>query len=668
MSVLAINLDELVTSVESVRREFKGSWSEPTLDQIIRSVCAFANDFFNLNGGYIVVGIEEKDGLPILPPRGLDGSNLDEIQKKIRGQCRRIDPEYQPVISPEIYQGKQILVLWVPAGDVRPYQAPKTSDSKKPEHKERAYYVRQGPETVAAQGDVLTQLMQMTAKVPFDDRRSFGHTLDVLSASLVRNFLSDIRSGLVAPGVQIPDQELYRSLRISVKVNGYDVPKNVALLFFTHDPEQFFPGARIEIAQFGDGAGGSLIEEKTFRGPLHTQINQALDYLNAFSVSMIRKVPDQAEAHRTVAFPYEAMEEALVNAVYHRSYEGNPEPIKIYLYPNRMEIISYPGPVPGIDLKHFQPGFGVPPVPNRNRRIGEFLKELRLAEGRGTGIPKIYRKMTENGSPRPTFEFDTERTYFRVVLPAHPQYVVIQALRESAHLWAIGERMAAIRNLEAARDRVPNSGAIIAQIIEYSISLNDIGTAEQVFAEVESDSMVMDAHLPYLAMARYYLSQKDSPRAAELLSHVPSPSRIDDLVELAVLYKRSGKLEEAHSVFATNYDLIKDNPKAVHEFAQSKLGLARRNDKDWRDIAPRERTATKQRLTRDAIELLRRAIQLSDDNVRKAWCYHDLANALAESKAPATEVDQAFNTAIELLPYQPQFEQSYESWRQRRAR
>ncbi|MBE2236120.1 MAG: putative DNA binding domain-containing protein [Anaerolinea sp.] len=659
-NMLAINLDELINSVESVRREFKATWSEPIRDQITRSICAFANDFFNLNGGYIVVGIEEQGGLPVLPPRGLEGQDLDSIQKQIRGQCKRIDPEYQPVISPEIYQGKSILVLWAPAGDVRPYQAPKTSKGG-----DRAYYIRQGSETVEAQGEILTQLMQMTAKVPFDDRRSFSQTLDVLAPSLVRNFLSDIRSGLVAPGMQVSDQELYRQLRISVRVNGYDVPKNVALLFFTHDPEQFFPGVRIEIAQFGDDAGGDLIEEKVFRGPLHTQINQALDYLNAFSAAMVRKIPNQAEAQRTVAFPYEAMEEALVNAVYHRSYDGNPEPVKIYLYPDRMELISYPGPVPGIELQHFEPGATVPPVPNRNRRIGEFLKDLRLAEGRGTGIPKIYRKMTENGSPRPIFEFDAGRTYFRVILPAHPQYVVIQALRESAHLWAVGERTAALRILEAALDRVPSSGALVAQIIDHSISLNDLPTAERVFAEFDGAPAAADAHLPYLAMARYYLSQKDRAKAAELLAHVPSPARIDDLVELAVLYKRSGKLEEAHSVFSTNYDLIKNNPKAVHEYAQSKLGLA--NQKALRTMAPREWAATKKRLFQDAVELLRRAIQLADDNPRKAWCYYDLAMALDELHAPDTEVAQAFGKAIELLPYEEKFPESYQAWRQRRA-
>ena len=55
----------------------------------------------------------------------------------------------------------------------------------------------------------------------------------------------------------------------------------------------------------------------------------------------------------------------------------------------------------------------------RNRRIGEFLKELDLAEGRSTGVPKILRAMHNNGSPPPSFETDDDRTWFLVRLPAH---------------------------------------------------------------------------------------------------------------------------------------------------------------------------------------------------------------------------------------------------------
>ncbi|MEW5987244.1 MAG: ATP-binding protein, partial [Chloroflexota bacterium] len=411
---------------------------------------------------------------------------------------------------------------------------------------------------------------------------------------------------------------------------------------------------RVEVVQFGDDAGGDLMEEKVFRGPLDEQIRQALDYLNGLSTTMVRKVPGQAEALRTVAFPYEAMEEALVNAVYHRSYESD-EPVKVYLYPNRIEIISYPGPVPGISQHHFERPGAIPPVPSRNRRIGEFLKELRLAEGRGTGIPKIHRKMRENGSPAPGFDFNDERTYFRVTLPAHPQYVAIQALRESAHLWAIGEKQRAIANLESALGSYPSSNEVVSQLIEYKTTLGDLAGAEAIFRNVVDKYDAVDRRL-YITMAKAYLdvqSDENILKAREILSNVPSPNQVSDTVELAILYKRANRLEAAHRIFTNNFDLIKNDPKAIHEYAQIKMKLAGESrDRD-----------TRRRLNREAVELLRRTIQLSDDAVRSAWSWYDLARSLRWLNAPKVEIEQAITRAMQLLPDEKRFAEWYRWWR-----
>jgi len=51
------------------------------------------------------------------------------------------------------------------------------------------------------------------------------------------------------------------------------------------------------------------------------------------------------------------------------------------------------------------------------------LKELDLAEGRGTGIPKIFREMEKNGSPLPIFKTDKDRTSFLVILPVHKSFI-----------------------------------------------------------------------------------------------------------------------------------------------------------------------------------------------------------------------------------------------------
>ena len=57
---------------------------------------------------------------------------------------------------------------------------------------------------------------------------------------------------------------------------------------------------------------------------------------------------------------------------------------------NRIHIVSYPGPDCSISEKSIEDKNMIARK-YRNRRIGEFLKELKLTEGRNTGIPKIKK-------------------------------------------------------------------------------------------------------------------------------------------------------------------------------------------------------------------------------------------------------------------------------------
>ena len=59
----------------------------------------------------------------------------------------------------------------------------------------------------------------------------------------------------------------------------------------------------------------------------------------------------------------------------------------------------------------------------RNRRIGDFLKELHLTEGRNTGFKKILNALEANGSPRPEFETDDDHSYFISRLFIHEAFL-----------------------------------------------------------------------------------------------------------------------------------------------------------------------------------------------------------------------------------------------------
>ena len=96
---------------------------------------------------------------------------------------------------------------------------------------------------------------------------------------------------------------------------------------------------------------------------------------------------------------------------------------------------------------------------NRNRRIGEFFKELELTEGRCTGIPKMRAAMEKNGSPPPRFSTDEGRTHFLVELPVHPEMPGLQ-VREWGHDKAHDEAHDEAHDLNQTEERIVN---ILAQ-------------------------------------------------------------------------------------------------------------------------------------------------------------------------------------------------------------
>ena len=77
--------------------EYKAGWNP---DAVLRTVCAFANDFENLGGGYVVIGQDcDADGQAVFPPVGIPGSALDKIQRELLACCQLIQPPYFPVLT-----------------------------------------------------------------------------------------------------------------------------------------------------------------------------------------------------------------------------------------------------------------------------------------------------------------------------------------------------------------------------------------------------------------------------------------------------------------------------------------------------------------------------------------------------------------------------------------
>ena len=118
----------------------------------------------------------------------------------------------------------------------------------------------------------------------------------------------------------------------------------------------------------------------------------------------------------------------------------------------------------------------------RNRRIGEFLKELELAEGRSTGIPKILRAMQQNGSPVPVFESDEDRTWFLVRLPVHEQASHVATEHETDQVTVQDKSLI---KQDAIRDNSPTADQVTDQVTVHVEQLMTALTGEMSRAELQ---------------------------------------------------------------------------------------------------------------------------------------------------------------------------------------
>ncbi len=403
-------------AVEWARIEFKETWDAAAS---LKTICAFANDLDNWGGGYIVIGVQEDNGRPVYPLNGVPAEKLDAYQKSIFAKSKLIRPAYTPIIGVETYQNKQFIVVWCPGGDNRPYSSPKTMEKN---NKERIHYIRKASNTVEPSDDEEKDLFNLANRVPFDDRVNHQAELADLNITLIQNYLKEIGSSLYEKSKTGDFAELCSDMNIISTLPEYVKPKNVGLMFFCMEPDKFFPFSQIDIVQFPDGLGGDNIIENTFKGPIHQQLREALQFIkNSIVTKKIVKNADKAESDWVFNYPYAALEEALANAVYHRAYDIR-EPIEVRVEQEMIEIVSFPGP----DRSVTQEGLKRYKVSNRryrNRRIGDILKELHLTEGRNTGFGKILRALKENGSPNPEFETDDEHSYFISRLFVHEAFL-----------------------------------------------------------------------------------------------------------------------------------------------------------------------------------------------------------------------------------------------------
>ena len=420
---LPTNINKILNPeiVEGVRVELKEGWNPKN---ILHTICAFANDIDNFYGGYIIIGISDKKEVV-----GFDRNGFDNLQKEVFRYCKKcLVPSYMPVIDIVKYEQKDVVVIWCPAGETKPY---KCYENVYKEKKDTKYvsYIRKGSLTVAASREEENELYNLGSFVPFDDRVNYQYTLDVLNRNIIKDYLKEADSNLLDNFDEKPLEEILLDLKVIAGPKEDLRPKNIALLMFTNKPHDYIPYSYIELTIIKDSSG-SEIKEKIFDSSLFKQYQDCMEYIKDKVIDKKTiKVENDYKSKVIYNYSYDVLEEVIANAILHKSYQLN-EPVTIRVEPEKIEVTS----VPGFDRTISDTAVkGLKPKSKRyqSRRIAEFLKEIGIVEAKNTGYPRIITKSIENGSPLPIIEMNKERDYVTVVIPINNEFSTISlSIRE----------------------------------------------------------------------------------------------------------------------------------------------------------------------------------------------------------------------------------------------
>jgi ATP-dependent DNA helicase RecG len=445
-----IDLKEL-SARESERVEWKESVAN--IDNVIKTIVAFANDFSNLGGGYVVCGAKEgkdESGFQKVIYTGLTAGKFKEIEGTVMAACReKVTPPIIPLTEEiRVTDEKRILVFIIAATDhAHTYRAGGKDAS--------AYYIRIGRETREARNSLLTELLVKKRQLaPWDRRVNEDAGIEEIDLIVLREHLQEM--GLWSPQKAIEDY-LSDKDSLSSFIPPFAVQRsftdqlrlrNFALLMFGKNPLKYFPGAYAIFSIYrGKDRSEPTAERFEITGTVVQQARKLIERLNTESYTAFDKTSD---IPNQVKYPIRALQEAIVNALVHRDYESL-QPTRVTVFIDRIEINS-PGSLPrAVDREKFVEGKASPYW--KNQTLAYFFNKLQLAQAEGQGIPTILRVMREEGCPKPIFDIGQENLV--CILPAHPRHRVIRELSEAERKIVIGNYDDAFQKLKSILDDDP---------------------------------------------------------------------------------------------------------------------------------------------------------------------------------------------------------------------
>jgi ATP-dependent DNA helicase RecG len=144
-----------------------------------------------------------------------------------------------------------------------------------------------------------------------------------------------------------------------------------------------------------------VLDRRDFNEDLISSIDRAMNFLKQY-IPLRYEMTGEPRRKEIPEIPYEALREAIINAVAHRDYFEKGTNIMVEMFDDRIEITNFGGLAKGLKPEDF----GKKSV-LRNPNIANLLHRAGYIEKMGTGINKMKKLISKAGLPPIKFEFDT---------------------------------------------------------------------------------------------------------------------------------------------------------------------------------------------------------------------------------------------------------------------
>jgi ATP-dependent DNA helicase RecG len=230
----------------------------------------------------------------------------------------------------------------------------------------------------------------------FDGRPVAGASRRDLDERLVAEYLRRLQT-------ESPTEDVLVARGLLTESNRELVPTVAGILLFSGSPQRFLPEAWVRVLEYRGperrtGERANVVSDERFDGPIPAQVEAVRAHLRRI-IPTFTRLGSEGRFEPRPAIPEHAWQEAVVNAVLHRSYSMMGDHIRIELFSDRLEVES-PGRLPGlvrietIRTTRFA----------RNPRIARAMADLGYGRELGEGVDRMFDEMARAGLPAPIFE------------------------------------------------------------------------------------------------------------------------------------------------------------------------------------------------------------------------------------------------------------------------